>query len=120
GLRATYRLARALAFYGIASPTWTGEQVDTDTTVVLAPQQTYATRASVDDQRWVKGYSRYLGTELDLGLTWRFAPNTAFDLQGGYLFAGSGLNTAELLNGVHTRRDANAAYTLAARVRLAF
>jgi hypothetical protein len=58
----------------------------------------------VDDQSWVKGDSQYLGTELELGLTWRFAPNTAFDLQGGYLFAGSALNTAELLNGVHTRR----------------
>jgi hypothetical protein len=74
----------------------------------------------VDDKSWVKGDSQYLGTELDLGLTWRFAPNTAFDLQGGYLLTGAGLNTAELLNGVHTRRDARDAYTLAARVRLAF
>ena len=120
GLRATYSLTQALAFYGIASPTWTAEKVDTDTTVVLAPQQTYANRATVDDQSWVKGDSRYLGTELDLGLTWRFAPNTAFDLQGGYLLAGSGLDTAELLNGVHTRRHANDAYILTARVRLAF
>ena len=120
GLRATYSLTPALAFYGIASPTWTAQAVDTDTTVVLAPQQTYTNRATVDDKSWVKGDSNYLGTELDLGLTWRFAPNTAFDLQGGYLFAGSGLNTAELLNGVHTRREAQDAYTLAARVRLSF
>jgi len=120
GFRATYSLTPALAFYGIASPTWTAEKVDTDTTVVVAPQQTYTNRATVDDQSWVKGDSRYLGTELELGLTWRFAPNTAFDLQGGYLFAGSGLNTAELLNGVHTRREAQDAYTLAARVRLSF
>ena len=120
GLRATYSLTQALAFYGIASPTWTAEKVDTDTTVVLAPQQTYTNRATVDDQSWVKGDSRYLGTELDLGITWRFAPNTAFDLQGGYLFAGSALNTAEVLNGVHTRRDANDAYLVSARVRLAF
>jgi hypothetical protein len=120
GLRATYSLTPALAFYGIASPTWTAEKVDTDTTVALAPQQTYTKRATVDDKSWVEGDSRYLGTELDLGLTWRFAPNTAFDLQGGYLFTGAGLNTAELLNGVHTRRDARDAYTLAARVRLAF
>ncbi len=120
GFRATYSLTSALAFYGIASPTWTAEKVDTDTTVVLAPQQTYTNRATVDDQSWVKGDSRYLGTELELGLTWRFAPNTAFDLQGGYLLAGSGLDTAELLNGVHTRRHANDAYILTARVRLAF
>ena len=120
GFRATYSLTPALAFYGIVSPTWTAEKVDTDTTVVLAPQQTFTNRATVDDQSWVKGDSRYLGTELELGLTWRFAPNTAFDLQGGYLFAGSALNTAEVLNGVHTRREANDAYTLAARIRLAF
>ena len=120
GFRATYSLTPALALYGIGSPTWTAEKVDTDTTVVLAPQQTYTNRATVDDQSWVKGDSRYLGTELDLGITWRFAPNTAFDLQGGYLFAGSALNTAEVLNGVHTRRDANDAYLVSARVRLAF
>ena len=120
GFRATYSLTPALAFYGLASPTGTAEKVDTDTTVVLAPQQFATNRATVDDQSWVKGDSRYLGTELELGLTWRFAPNTAFDLQGGYLFAGSALNTAEVLNGVHTRREANDAYTLAARIRLAF
>ena len=120
GFRATYSLTAALAFYGIVSPTWTAEKVDTDTTVVLAPQQMVTNRATVDDQSWVKGDSRYLGTELELGLTWRFAPNTAFDLQGGYLFAGSGLNTAELLNGVHTLREASDAYLISARVRLAF
>ncbi len=120
GFRATYSLTPALAFYGIASPTWTAEKVDTDTTVVLAPQQTFTNRATVDDKSWVEGDSRYLGTELELGLTWRFAPNTAFDLQGGYLFAGSALNTAEVLNGVHTRRAANDAYLVSARVRLAF
>jgi len=120
GFRATYSLTPALAFYGIASPTWTAEKVDTDTTVTLAPQQTFTSRSAVDDQSFVKGDSNYLGTELDLGLTWRFAPNTAFDLQGGYLVTGAGLNTAEVLNGVHTRRDARDAYTLAARIRLAF
>jgi len=120
GFRSTYSLTPALAFYGIVSPTWAAEKVDTDTTVVVAPQQTYTNRVTVDDKSWVKGDSRYLGTELDLGMTWRFAPNTAFDLQGGYLFTGPGLNTAELLNGVHTRREAQDAYTLAARVRLSF
>ena len=62
----------------------------------------------------------YIGTEMDLGLTWRFAPNTAFDLQGAYLKVGHALDTAEVLNGVHTRRTANDGYLMAARVRLAF
>ncbi len=120
GFRATYSVTQALAFYGIVSPTWTAEKVDTDTTIVLAPQQTFTNRATVDDQSWVKGDSRYIGTEMDLGLTWRFAPNTAFDLQGAYLKVGHALDTAEVLNGVHTRRTANDGYLMAARVRLAF
>jgi len=120
GFRATYSITPALALYGIVSPTWTAEKVDTDTTIVLAPQQTATSRSTVDDQSWVKGDSRYLGTEMDLGTTWRFAPNTAFDLQGGYLSAGHALDTAEVLNGVHTRRHANDGYVVSARIRLAF
>ena len=120
GFRATYNITPAFTLYGIVSPTWTAEKVDTDTTIVLAPQTNFTARSTVDDQSWVKGDSRYIGTEMDLGTTWRFAPNTAFDLQGGYLSVGHALDTAEVLNGVHTRRHANDAYTVAARIRLAF
>ena len=120
GFRATYSITPAFSVYGIVSPTWTAEKVDTDTNIPLAPQTNFTARQTVDDQSWVKGDSNYIGTELDLGLTWRFAPNTAFDLQGAYLLAGHALDTAEVLNGVHTRRSANDAYTLAARIRLAF
>jgi len=74
----------------------------------------------VDDQSWVKGDSRYIGTEMDLGLTGRFAPNTAHDRQAAYLKVGHALDTAEVLNGLHTRRTANDGYLMAARVRLAF
>jgi len=120
GFRATYNITPAFAVYGMASPTWTAEKVDTDTTIPLAPQANFTARQTVDDQSWVKGDSNYIGTEMDLGLTWRFAPNTAFDLQGAYLKAGHALDTAEVLNGVHTRRSANDAYLLSARIRLAF
>ena len=44
----------------------------------------------------------------------------AFDLQGAYLFAGDALETAEVLNGVHTRRESKDAYMVAAHVRFAF
>jgi hypothetical protein len=120
GVRATYSLTPALAVYGIVSPTWTAQKVDTDTNIAPAPQTNFTARQTVDDQSWVKGDSSYIGTELDLGMTWRFAPNTAFDLQGAYLKVGHALDTAELLNGVHTRRTANDGYLLSARVRLAF
>ena len=45
---------------------------------------------------------------------------SAFDLLGAALKAGHALDTAEVLNGVHTRRKAHDAYLLAARIRLAF
>jgi hypothetical protein len=120
GLRATYSVTPAFAVYGIVSPTWTAEKVDTDTGAAPGLAAGSVSRTTVDDQSWVKGDSRYIGTEADLGITWRFAPNTAFDLAGSYLFAGAALGSAELLNGVHTRRDPHDAYQVAARVRLAF
>jgi len=119
-LRATYNITPAFAVWGIASPSWTAEKVDTDTGATPGLGAGSTSRTTVSDRSWVEGDSRYIGTETDLGITWRFAPNAAFDLEGSYLFAGAALGTAELLNGVHTRRDPNDAYQLAARVRFAF
>ena len=65
-----YNITPAFAVSRIASPTWTAEKVDTDTTVILAPQADFTARSTVDDQSWVKGDSRYIGAEMDLGLTW--------------------------------------------------
>jgi hypothetical protein len=119
-LRGTYSVTPALSGYGIVSPTWTAEKVDTDTGAQPGLATSSVSRTTIDDQSWVKGDSSYIGTEVNLGLTWRFAPNTAFDLEGTYLFAGAALGSAEVLNGVHTRRDPRDAYQVAARVRLAF
>src|SRR5262249_40026106 len=124
GFRATYSFTPSLAAYGIVTPAWTAEKVDTDTNCgTLTNGQAVAgcpTRLTVSDQSWVKGDSSYLGTELTLGGTWRFAPNAAFDLVGSYLFAGSALDTAEVLNGVLTKRESRDAYFASARVRLSF
>jgi len=121
GFRATYSITPALALYTWVSPNWTAEKVDTDTGVRAGLASSSVSRTTLDAQSWVKGDSRYIGTEVDLGLTWRFAPNVAFDLQGAYLFAGDALATAEVPSGgVHTRREPDDAYMLAARVRLAF
>ena len=110
GLRATYSLTPQLAFYGIVSPTWTDQKVDTDTAIVAGQRQAPTSG----------GDSRYLGTEADLGMTWRFAPNTVFDLVGGYLFAGSALESVRTVNGVTTKQDAEDGWTLAARIRMSF
>jgi len=133
GLRLTYSFTPAFSVYGIVSPTWTAEKVDTDTGVQAASATANSGSGSINrttqsDQSWVKGDSNYIGTEADIGLTWRFAPNVAFDLQGSWLAAGSALNTAECIGGTApvcaggtlVRRDANDGYQVAARVRLAF
>jgi hypothetical protein len=109
GLRATYSLTPALAFYGIVSPTWTAEKVDTDTTSLATTRG--APSASTNG-----GDSRYLGTEIDLGTTYRFAPNTVFDLVGAYYRAGSALDTLDASGS----REAQNAWTIAARIRMSF
>jgi hypothetical protein len=109
GLRATYSITPALAFYGIVSPTWTAEEVDTDTTSGAAGRGAPSAATNGGD-------SRYIGTEADLGMTWRFAPNTVFDLVGAYMFAGSALDTLDASG----ERDAKDGWTVAARVRLSF
>jgi hypothetical protein len=130
GVRATYTVVPPLSFYAVVSPTWTAEKVDTDTNSTLLPGAVGLTvaRTTVSANSWVKGNSNYIGTEANLGMTWRFSANAAFDLVGGYLFAGDALDTAECINGTAPlcsaanvrKKSAQDAYTAAARVRLAF
>jgi len=123
--RATYSITPALSVYGVAGPLFTAEKVDTDTGSQLASAAGTGTQArtTVSDKSWAKGDTNYLGTEANLGLTWRFAPNVAFDLVGGYFFAewgDSGFDAAESVGGTVVKKEARDAYTLAARIRLAF
>jgi hypothetical protein len=127
GLRATYSLTPALAFYGVVSPNWTAEFVDTNTGCgALNPAVSGAgctSRSAVlgsGRPSFTQGVSNYIGTEVNGGFTWRFAPNAAFDLAGYYLFAGSALDQADSLNGAIVKRDAQDGYYAAARVRLSF
>ena len=123
-IRATYSLTPALSFYGVVSPNWTAEKVDTDTG---CPALTVATsangclsRIAVNANSFAKGDSSYIGTEINGGFTWRFAPNAAFDLAGYYLIAGDALDMTEQLNGQAVKRSARDGYYAAARVRLSF
>jgi len=127
--RATYNVTPALSFYALAGPMFTAQQVDTDTGSQLASSAGAGTpaRTTVSQNSWSSGDSNYLGTEANLGMTWRFSANTAFDLVGGYFFAGDAFDAAECTNGNATcspslvrKKSAQDAYTLAARVRLAF
>jgi len=132
GFRATYSITPALSVYGVVAPTWTAEKVDTDTGCpALSPGSAVTgcpARLTVSERSWTEGDSRYIGTEVNIGTTWRFAPNAAVDLGGGYLAAGGALDTAECLGGTGTncaggtvvRRGANDAYQGSLRVRLSF
>ena len=123
-LRATYSITPALSVYGVVAPTWAAEKVDTDTGCPALNVATSTTgcpaRTVISDRSFVEGDSRYIGTEINGGFTWRFAANTAFDLAGYYLSAGPALKMSELLNGVPVKRDQHDAYYAVARVRLSF
>ncbi len=123
-IRATYSITPALSVYGVVAPTWAAEKVDTDTgcpALTVATSNTgCVTRTAVNSNSFAEGDSRYIGTEVNGGFTWRFAPNTAFDLAAYYLAAGSALKMTEQLNGVAVKRDQNDAYYASARVRLSF
>ena len=103
GFRSTYSITPASSVYCIVSPTWTAEKVDTDTGATPGLAAGSVSRTTVDDQSWVEGDSNYIGTEVDLGFTWRFSPNAAFDLEGSYLFAGARIGTAECAERACTR-----------------
>jgi hypothetical protein len=117
GFRATYAITPAFSVFGTINPTWTAEKVDTDTGVNAAGSRTPIAGFS---QSFAKGDSSYIGTETNIGLGWKFAPNVSFDLIGAYLASGKALNTTEVLNGVATTRDAKDAYALSSRVRFSF
>jgi len=123
-LRATYSITPAWSVYGVVAPTWAAEKVDTDTgcppLTVASSNAGCTARTIVSDRSFVEGDSRYIGTEVNGGMTWRFAPNAALDLAAYYLFAGSALDQTELLNGIPIKRDALDGYYATAHVRLSF
>ena len=123
-IRATYSLTPALAFYGVVSPNWTAEKVDTHTgcpALNAGNSQTGClSRVAIGNISFAQGDSSYIGTEINGGMTWRFAPNAAFDLAGYYLFAGDALDMSEALNGQVVKRSSRDGYYASARVRLSF
>jgi hypothetical protein len=105
---ADYVLTPALTLKGLVNMSWTDKAVDTHGT--LGGLGLTSTGA--------RGTERYLGTEINLGLTYWFAPNVAFDLMGAYLFAGNALDHANTPGG--DVKDADDVYKAVARVRFAF
>jgi hypothetical protein len=109
GAAADYALTPALTITGLLNASWAAEKVDTNG--VLDANGLTSTTASSGDER-------YLGTEVNAKMTYRFAPNVAFDLIGAYLFTGPAMDHARTAGGaVH---DADDVYKLTARVRFTF
>jgi len=87
GLAADYSLTPALTFRALTNFSWTDTRVDTKGTFAAA-----TTGITPSTNPFNGGKERYLGNEYVLGMTYRFAPNIAFDLAGAVLLAGDALN----------------------------
>ncbi len=118
---ADYALTPALTVKGLVNFQWTDEDVDTSGVLSAAGLTSPRTRGRRDEES-------YLGTELNAGLTYRFAPNVAFDLIGAYMFTGEALSHARTAGGGCRDRESTGSpacsaddiYKTAARVRLTF
>ena len=129
-LRAIYSVTPAFDVRAVVSPAWTARSVDTDGTTtafgtggtggnLLCATHT-ANSAANPRGAGCNGDASYMGTEVNLGMTWRFAPGLVFDLVGAVLFSGEALDSSEVLNGVLTKKDSKNIYTIASRVRYSF
>jgi hypothetical protein len=87
------------------------------------------TRTIVSQNSFAKGDSNYIGTEFNIGMGWKFAPNASLDMIGAWLNAGNALDTAEACttcagasaaNPQINHRDSKDAYAFTTRVRLSF
>jgi hypothetical protein len=87
GLAADYSLTPALTLRAMTNFSWTDTKVDTKGTFAAANT---GITPSADPRN--NGKEKYLGNEWVLGLTYRFAPNVAFDFAAAMLLAGDALN----------------------------
>jgi hypothetical protein len=122
GARVFYDITPNLSPWLKSTVAWTDKAVDRDSVRLngLTPDPTTG----------AKGESTYLGTEVDVGFTWRFAPGIAFDAVYAYLFTGdafsqrrdAGSTAAGLANfsAANPRRDAQDVQAFTARVQFAW
>ncbi len=112
GAKVAYAVTPAWTIGAAATAAWTAKEVDTDSTLSAAAGLTPSAGADGDE--------RYLGTEVNLSTTYRFAPGIAFDLATGYLFAGDALghsSTGAFQTGAN---DPDNVFIATSRVRFSF
>ncbi len=136
GLKANYAWTPAFNVWAGVTPQWTDRKVDTDALFVatggLQPQ--FTDRRTGSGTR-PSGDSNYLGTELNAGLTWKFADGLTFDWAVGWLLAGGALGhrtvgagycnttdsvTAACIVGNSKDKEVNDVVITTARVRYVF
>ncbi len=90
-VRAFYSVTPTFKLRGVLTPIWTAEEVDTNGT---AAGSTGITPSSAR-----KGKDDFLGTEVDFGFDWNFAPNISLYWIYGHLFAGDAWAHANVSGG---------------------
>ncbi len=127
GARASYALTPAFTLRTAVTGNWTAEEVDTASTLTnaggLLPGDCTNRAAAGAGTCRDNGDSRYLGTELNLGFQWRFAPNVAFDLVGAYMWSGNALAThltTGNVGGARNGRNPQDVQAVSARMRYSF
>jgi hypothetical protein len=88
GVKASYAVTPALTVGVGAVPNWTWSKVDQDAYVVTGGglQPNFVCRKTLNNCR-PEGENNYLGTEYNVGLTYRFAPGLTFDWAVAYMQA---------------------------------
>ncbi len=145
-VKATYDLTPQISPYLIVAPMWTAQSVPTEhgflTSTGVAcnsenPLGLASTTGVAGTARVVsapctrrdEGNASYLGTDVDFGFTYRFAPGLVFDWVYGVLFPGHAYDTNRFTTfgstmvgvpGTVKRHEADNVYTTTARVRYSF
>jgi hypothetical protein len=105
GAKATYAFTPTLSATGGVSVHWTHRAIDPNSTLSSGLLPSFTT----------DGDSNFIGTELHLSSSWKFAPGLSWDNAVGYMFSGKALDAA-----TPSGRDAKDAYILTSRVRFTF
>jgi hypothetical protein len=123
-IAADYSLTPALTFSALTNVSWTDTAVDTKGTLANATSVTPSGITTAGNP-FNGGKERYLGNEWVARLTYRFAPNVVFDLEGATLITGDAMNIQRaapfncVTDGIPTCQSRNV-YKLTARMRVTF
>ena len=126
-VRAIYDLTPSFSLRGVVNSYWTAEEVDTNVSAAFignrgaydakTAAQCAVAAPGVNCDR-PKGDDSYLGTEVDFGFTWRFAPGLTLDGVYAHLFSGPARDIAPAV--FQKQREAEDVSYAALRVRYAF